>query len=100
MDSISIPRDIAIDLLSDPERYLPVVKEIISRACHPESPEVALSPEHLTQPHDEVSQAQLRTHTPTLGPESTSCPSAKSSSKQSTSVVTKKKATKHNDGGS
>ncbi|KIM71922.1 hypothetical protein PILCRDRAFT_830073 [Piloderma croceum F 1598] len=81
MDSISIPRDIALGLLSDPERYLPVAE---------------LSPKPLAQPHDDVSQAQLRTHTPTLGLESTSS-SSKNPSKQSTSLVTKKKKAKHND---
>jgi len=99
MDPILIPRDIALGLLSDPERYLHVVTEIITRTSHPESPQAELSPEPLAQPHDDVSQAQLRTHTPTLGPDSTSCSSAKNSSKQSTSLVTKKK-TIHNDGGS
>lgn len=98
MDSIPIPRDIALGLVSDPERYLPVVKEIISRASHPESTQAGLSPE-LAQPHDDVLQNQLRSHTPTLGPESMSFSSTTNSNKRSTSRATKKEA-EHNDGGS
>ena len=98
MDSIPIPRDIALGLVSDPERYLPVVKEIISRASHPESTQAGLSPE-LAQPHDDVLQNQLRSHNPTLGPESMSFSSTTNSNKRSTSRATKKEA-EHNDGGS
>lgn len=100
MDSISIPRDIALGLLSDPECYLPVVQEIISRASHLESPQAELSPEPLVQPHDDVSQAQLRTHTPTFGPESMSCSSTTNPNKQSASRVAKKREAERNNGGS